>query len=906
MSADSAYRLEDLLALTTEEQLGKLAGRLECRPTLSELRDAILRREGAEPVWLIALDEEVLGILHSLVAVLPMAVEDLEGLAQPLEVLVGAGLAYVLEIQEEKRIYVPLEVQLELHERQPQPDPDLRVLLVNAEEDTLGRLEGIFLEAESEEEISDSPMERVCRLASAMETPSTLREIHDGLPATAREVLGWTCEHGGPIRSDELEQLTRDAAEYHQEKPEVAIGQLLRFGLLISHEPGQTGEIYLVPRSLRPILSSFHIADLTARAQACYEELTAGGHLSFPDEGPHGWGGNAHRAFRQYVASWVSGQEGEKAREFGVAAGMQLIDPEGPRAGMFASLLLDLSSETAFARQALRYWLAIIDDPWTMDLMRVLGGEPERLVAYFTSNPEGIETGDVDLWFGYLFTLRAQLLVLMSLIPPGRWFSLSDMARLYHLLSARCTLSYLSPPMFSPLFPFEALPDYGVVIARQDRLGAVQRWLVGWLGEFVSLLGAAELDEGEEYFRVHPDSFCVFRDTDLWFQRVWDDMAKVVGEDLDIWMPMPNDPGPRIRGVAPLRAVGDRVVAPEQVHLFDLIQLANWADPVVEPGGFGFSFTQRSVNRGLERGLNGEEMLLWLAVRLNEEMPPGYRALFPHSSSAVDGSPEQWRRAASSRVEELIQSLEHWGASPPGRLMEEIRSWGAAAVGPLVDRLRALLGQGRVEDLLIGHLCLLLGELGAEGAVPFLLAVIRGSPGEGLQHAAAAACMRIGRASVEELVAMMRSSTVPKERRLIAAMALTGLSTLHPGSYEEVTDALIQVVEGSAYDTDLQTRLTLELCRTGHIKAEPMVESLQNEESWNSDSWEPEDALWLARISPCVWGSLLFSIPLPMLYLVSEEADQLASESGVREMIRKAGLNTEAFLYGRSRGEEPE
>ena len=87
----------------------------------------------------------------------------------------------------------------------------------------------------------------------------------------------------------------------------------------------------------------------------------------------------------------------------------------------------------------------------------------------------------------------------------------------------------------------------------------------------------------------------------------------------------------------------------------------------------------------------------------------------------------------------------------------------------------------------------------------------------------------------------------------------------------------------------------------GHFQAEPLIEQLQSDDGWSNPDWQPEDALWLARISPCVWGSLLYSTPLAMLYLVSDEADELAREAGIGDLLVNAGLSSDAVLYGRPR-----
>jgi len=915
LSPDGAYRLEELLALLPDTELKRLAESLDCRDNIAAIRTTLLVPSDPEhglAARIGRLNDDQQTVLRQLAGVLPPPAPEQVDESSPLIPLLEQGLLFALDMGLQARLYVPLEVQRLLSEERQQADPDLRLLLLATPDDEIERLEGIYLVEEDEDEgdedegddlDEDLLLTRVGRLAQAMESRSTLREIYQSLPDAAQEVLGWTCEHCGPLSADEVEHLAKDATGFHGERAGVALGQLMRFGLLMSLNLDESGEVFVVPRSLRPVVLDLIDMNLSARAATLYESLVRAGQLGFPDEGPRGWGGDAMRALRQLTIDWVSGELEELPQEYGVAVGMQVLDPTARRPAAFASLLLDLSGETALARQALRLWLALVDDPWTMDLVEATGGHPEPVAAFFSRAGEREPSPeDSEIWFGHLFMLRAQLLFLLSVLSPGKWFPIEGLARLYHTLVARSTLANLTHELLSPDFPFEALPDYGIVIARDSRLTRIRSWIEGWLTEFATVLGAAETDPSGTLFRVHPDAFCVFRDSDVWFRAVWEDISRVVGEDLDIWMPIPNDPGPRTRGVADIWVSGSaRVGVAPEAHLFDLLRLACWADPVTEPAGFGFEFTPASIERATEAGRDGEEMLLWLAVRLHGEIPPGIRTLFPQSSSPADGAVELWRQSAEARVLDLFGTLESWGASPPGQLLESIRSWGGAAKPALIAFIKARLEDGQLDDPRVQHACVLLGELGADSAAISLVEVARRAPNELIAHAASAACMRIGKACLEPLLAVAANTAAKKEERLLAAMALTGLATLHPETYGLVGETLLQAIENATRDQDLRTRLTLELCRMGHPQVEAIIEDMRSQDAWVSPEWRPEDALWLARISPCVWGSLLFSTPMAMLYLVSDEADDLTRESGVRDILRNAGLSTEAVLYGRPR-----
>jgi hypothetical protein len=564
---------------------------------------------------------------------------------------------------------------------------------------------------------------------------------------------------------------------------------------------------------------------------------------------------------------------------------------------------LDLSGETALARQSMRIWLALADDPWTLELIKTLGGDAETLSDYFSqANPDQSEN-DLDKWLGYLFIIRAQLLFILSLLSPGKWYPIEQLASLFHLLISRSTLSSFSREQFSELFPLSALPDHGVIISRSERLQPIQDWLESWLNEFANILGTAQVDRSGTLFRVHPDTFCVFRDSDIWFRAVWNDLSTIVGEDIEMWMPIPNDPGARITGVARCWVTGkSRIAFSSNCHLADLRRLARWAHPVTEPSGFGFQFSEESIARAISLGASTEEMLLWLAARFNGNVPPSIRSLFPQSSSVTDNNDDTWVELARNQTVVLLNSLENWGLAPPAELFEEIRSWGASAVRPVEELLRELLSNDEMNDPKIRHACLLLGELGANSAIPLLLRVITSTSLSSLEtHAAAAACMRLGRASLTPLTQLLRAKSSDKQVRLVAAMALTGLATLHPETHEQVSKSLLDTIQASSFDSDLQTKLTLELCRVGHPNSEKLIEDLLVSNNWSSSEWGPQDALWLARISPCVWGSYLYSIPLTMLYLINDEADEFARESGVREILSSAGVNSDTILYGHPR-----
>jgi len=901
LSPDAAYRIEELLALLPEEALGFLADRLDCRDTIAGLRDALAANQDVVARHLATLSDEAGDLLLSLANIVPPVVPD--EISDNLHLLLNSGLLLAVEIQLEPRLYVPLEIQEYLFQKRGQADPDLRLLLRALSDEEVRRLESLYNSApETEEPDEDNETDRVIELATSMERRSTLREIYHNLPATAQEVLGWTCEHSGPLSSDEVDDLARDAAAYHGERAGVAVAQLLRFGLLMSHQLEESGEVLVVPRSLRPTLLNLVDLRLATKAREHYEALVHSGHLGFPDEGPHGWGGDALAALRQLTINWVSGHLEELPPEYGVAVGLQILNPNARETASFASLLLDLSGETPLARQALRLWLALVDDPWTLDLIEATGGDAKKLTSYFASTKPDMNNEDAEIWFGHLFLQRAQLLLALSLLPPGKWYSIQSLAEMYHQLVARSTIANLTHESLSAQFPYEALPDYGVVIGRDRSLPRIKAWLESWLIEFISVVGAAQVDKSGDYFRVHPDAFCVFRDSDLWFRAVWTDLTPVVGDDLDIWMPIPNDTGRRVSGVADIWVTGStRLATSRDVHLFDLLRLARWADPTAEPAGFGFKFTKDSVSRGLEGGNEGEELLVWLSVRLHGQVPPAIRSLFPQSSSAADGNAELWRGAAVDRVEELLASLDSWAASPPAGLLEEIRSWGSAAVEPVSRRLQEMLETKSLEDPRIQHNCVLLGELGAARSAPLVISVLKEAPNEFVGHAAAAACMRLGKSCLPTLITLTKGASVAKDTRLLAAMALTGIATLHPDTYHDVGDTLLQATEQSAFDTELQTRFILELCRMGHFQAEPLIEQLQSDDGWSNPDWQPEDALWLARISPCVWGSLLYSTPLAMLYLVSDEADELAREAGIGDLLVNAGLSSDAVLYGRPR-----
>ncbi|MCA9565642.1 MAG: hypothetical protein KC561_19225, partial [Myxococcales bacterium] len=266
MSPDGAYRLEDLLALVSEDELRSIGERLNCRDTIASIRDALLEGDNLAQL-LESLNDDQAEYLTSLAAGVPPILTPEDAQSDDFQVLVESGLAFILNLGFQPRVYVPLEVQQYLYEEGAQADPDIRLLLLELPEETLVRLRSIYLaggEPEDSEELqADDQFDSVMPLARAMERRSVLRETYQGLPQAAKEVLGWTCEHSGPLSGEEVHDLSEDAAQYYDERAGLVVEQLLRFGLLVSLKLKHAGEIFVVPRSLRPTLLSLIDMEMT-------------------------------------------------------------------------------------------------------------------------------------------------------------------------------------------------------------------------------------------------------------------------------------------------------------------------------------------------------------------------------------------------------------------------------------------------------------------------------------------------------------------------------------------------------------------------------------------------------------------------------------------------------------------
>jgi hypothetical protein len=238
-------------------------------------------------------------------------------------------------------------------------------------------------------------------------------------------------------------------------------------------------------------------------------------------------------------------------------------------------------------------------------------------------------------------------------------------------------------------------------------------------------------------------------------------------------------------------------------------------------------------------------------------------------------------------VVRLLSSIEEWAPDlPPLTLIEEIRSWGDAAVGVLHDRFAALVAAGDWENPRLPHYAVLLGELGAVIAVPLLLRTLGYGQSEPAEGSAAMALARIGPAAHEGLDALIGNVTATPDKRLLAAGALSSLAVLHPTFCEQCVQSLKKpLAEVEELPEDIPSLLGIFIAETGHRHAESLLHEMRDQGLWLDSVMPFDEALWIAGLSPAVWGHPVFGAPLAYLFPPLSEAER-RRDSATDEPVR--------------------
>jgi hypothetical protein len=774
-----------------------------------------------------------------------------------------AGLVIPVEADARHWWVAPFEVRVALLEVPHGEFTDLAVLLALCDSDELSRLATLHgIEARDDDDAFDLAIS----VADALLHVERLHDLLESLPTTARALLFWMTSEARPATTTELAAHAQHLGERTGESGSTAERMVQRLGLVLPMPADD--ERVVVPRDLAgalgEVLDGF-LADLVFER---YEQLRTDGLPAFRDVFPRGTGGDPLLAFRTRLLNALRNGHDPTHPVDRLLVGLRIVRADDNEAGEMASYHLDVSGPESVARRAMRAWMYSIDDGWTRTLIDAFGGDNARLTEPLFAPTDDETAADRDQWMHALYQLRGQLLFLLGSLAPGHWYALDALGGWLCAVYRRTAWDLLGRSRFrSPSFDRSALPVPSIAVS--DALigpatSALQRLAI----EVFEPLGVLRLAPGHDRFMTNPEALRVFRDDDAGFGDLWGLCEDWLGDDVDLWMPMPSDPGARVAGVGGLVWLDDgRLVPEDAIHLDDLIRIAEWAHVEHDGTRLVFTFDQESVDRGIDdfEG-DADEFLLWLYGRANG-VPGRVRACFPLSGATIDGVLDGVDAAARETVQNAIDALVRWGAWPPLTLLEEVRSWGLVSVPLLIDIVGTITDKGSFDEPSIVHACVLLGELGDESALPALLRVLARADIEAPVAAAAMAIARIGGPdAIEGLVALLNNEAAVYEHRLHASRTLSSLAALHPRWCDRVHSHLTTVFDSWDLPADVATMLAVDIAETGHPEAEALLFRLRERGLWDEGTHPFDEAIWTASLSPAVWGHPWFGAALAMLY----------------------------------------
>ncbi len=793
--------------------------------------------------------------------------------------------AFVIEIAEDSgtRFIIPVEVRISLLDDRAALSAPIVALLGAWEPDDLQGLcdlHGLELDA------ADDTVEAAVELAEILTDVERLDGLFDSLPPATKRLVHWFCEVETPVPSEKASAM---ASRFAELAGDGGSGERVLLRLGVAHEIYIDGDsLFVVPPDVREAMRPLIEASLTARCRSLYETLREEALPAFRDIFPHGYGGNPLVAARsRMLRGVIAGPDPADLLDRVLTVFRVLDNAEG--IGELASTHLDTATPDRFAQECLRSWLGSLDDEFTRVLVAPFGGDSIALADWILSENKPSDSGQMDAedWSAFLYDLRANLLFVLSVLPPGHWFPLTSLARWFASIYRRLLWHAGGFHGVDDELPQHALPLPGVEVTHEEETRLYDA-LVTIFAEFLEPIGSVRMDTTAERFMTNPEALRLFRDGDPGFDTLWTDAETVVGDDIELWLPVPSSWGVRASGVAWMRWVGDYVVeVGPDAHVQDLLTLALFGSPLFGVGPQQYMFTEESVARGVEHGGDVEVFALWLQVRTGALAEQVAQLLLgdiqPSDEPLVD---------SVELVVRLLSAIEEWSPDlPPLALIEEIRSWGDAAIGVLHDRFAALVEGAEWDNPRLPHYAVLLGELGAVVAVPLLLRTLGYGKSEPAEGSAAMALARIGSAAHEGLDALIGNVTATPDKRLLAAGALSSLAVLHPTFCEEcVTSLKRPLAEVEELPEDIPSLLGIFIAETGHRHAEALLHEMREQGLWLDTVMPFDEALWIAGLSPAVWGHPVFGAPLSYLFPPLSEAERrrdLASEEPVRSRRRR-------------------
>ena len=92
------------------------------------------------------------------------------------------------------------------------------------------------------------------------------------------------------------------------------------------------------------------------------------------------------------------------------------------------------------------------------------------------------------------------------------------------------------------------------------------------------------------------------------------------------------------------------------------------------------------------------------------------------------------------------------------------------------------------------------------------------------------------------------------------------------------------------------TLLGINIAETGHPDGDDVLYALRDEGDWVEELMPFDEALWIASLSPAIWGHPFFAAPLAHLYPTASEGARISERAGVGDLATESGLSEESLL----------
>jgi hypothetical protein len=732
------------------------------------------------------------------------------------------------------------------------------------------------------------PLDRAVTLAAGLLAEERLSGWLESLQASARNLLYWLLEQGEPLPAGQVRAQAAEMGRRYQDAGQATPAMLMRIGWLHLHEdPDPSGLLVddpdgegwmFVPSDVRTALAPLLDAQLADRVFEAWSALRSSGLAAFSDRMPRGMGGDPLVQARWALMRHLRGERVASSTRQALESVGVLTGAPGAM-GAHSGVLLDSGGPEAFARRALWCWMHTPDEPFTRALLDSVGARGDRLLAALSEalqeDPDESPETDpawVNRWEELLQILKGHLLLALSVLPPGYWHRLDRLVAWFCALYRRTVWQFGRYWMREPRLDPAVLPMESVDVG-PGMVEPVTSMLRGLIAGLLEPLGAVCLSEDGSSLLTNPEALRVLSDGELAGIPPLDHADSYLGEDMDLWLPAPVDPGIRIRGLATMRWLDARTLHVEHaVHMQDLLRLCGWFSPLPVAEGWEFHWDPCSGVLSGEEGPPPASLAQWLTAR-TESVPAAFRPLLPERA---------WRsRAWEELVEDVLLRWEQGTLQVTDALAVELRSWGPLARPALLAPLEARVESRRFSDPFLRLLCLLMGEWNATEATPALLRTLARARDPDTESCAIVALARLGAPGMEGLVGLLQNEAAAMEQRFHAVTALSSIAVLHPSLHGRATDALLQVLEDPELDPDFATMLAISVAESGHPEGEAVLHRTRERMLWLDEMVPFEEAVWIAGHSPCTWGPAHWAHPLASVWGPQGDAwDDLPEDGG--------------------------